>query len=310
MKAQGTFNTLIELQKHFADETFCRQHLAEQRWGQGPAACNFCGTIGAYVIEGGKRYKCSSKECAKKFSVTSGTIFENTKLPLSVWFTAIYLCCNHSKGISSVQLAKDLGISQKSSWFVLSRIREMLKDEAPAMLTGEVEIDETYIGGKESNKHKSKRANVGGGSAGKTPVLGLVQRGGRVVARSVRNSQSAMIQPVMRKHVAIGTVLYTDEHRGYCGLEKTYTHQTVTHSAGNYVNGKAHTNTIEGFWSLFKRSLVGIYHYVSPKHLDRYCDEATFRYNSRDLSGSERHTVAVKQADGRRLKWNDLVATK
>lgn len=310
MKTTGTFETLIQVQQHFADENVCRAHFAELRWGKGPAACHHCGTIGAYVIEGGKRYKCASKECGKKFSVTTGTIFENTKLPLSVWFTAIYLATNHKKGISSVQLAADLGISQKSAWFVLSRIREMLKEEQPVMLTGEVEVDSTFIGGKERNKHANKRTPGTQGGANKAEVLGLVQRGGKVVAKSVLNSQSAMIQPVMRSHVAIGTTLYTDEHGGYSGLSSDYAHETVTHSAGEYVKGSAHTNTIEGFWSLFKRSMVGIYHYESPKHLDRYCAESTYRYNYRDLSGQDRHTLACKQADGRRLKWKELVAVK
>ena len=301
------FETLIQLQQHFADEATCRAHLAGLRWGNGPACCPFCGTVGAYEIEGGKRYKCSTKECHKKFSVTVGTIFENTKLPLQVWFAAIYLACNSSKGISSLQLSRNLGITQKSAWFVLCRIREMLKENAPAMLAGPVEIDEAYIGGAEANKHKNKRIENAKGGAGKSAVLGILQRGGRVVVRPVADSKKATIQPIMRTHVAIGATINTDEHLGYKGLSKSYAHQTVKHASGQYVKGNAHTNGIENFWSLLKRGINGIYHQVSPKHLSRYCDEYAYRFNNRALCQQEKFNLAVFQADGRRLTYRALI---
>ena len=302
------FNNILELIQNFSDENKCREYLAQLRW-ENEVICPFCGYHKVYNIESGKRYKCANKECYKKFSVTVGTIFENTKIPLKVWFVAIYLACNHKKGISSFQLSKDLGITQKTAWFVLHRIREMLKEKAPQVLSKEVEADETYIGGLEKNKHKNKRTKgvQGRSTRTKTAVIGIVERKGIIIAKSVANTKSATLQPIMRHHVKIGSKIYTDEWGGYKGLSKDYNHSIINHSNGEYVVGNIHTNTIDGFWSLFKRGIIGIYHYVSPKHLDRYCVEFTYRYNTIDNSLNGRFDIAIKQSVDRRLKYNDLI---
>ena len=241
------------------------------------------------------------------FSVTVGTIFENTKLPLRVWFTAIYLACNTSKGVSSVNLAQLTGVTQKTAWFVLCRIREMLIDKVPAVLTGPVEVDETWVGGSEANKHKDKRTPGAQGRHDKTAVLGILQRDGRVVVRPISNTRKKTIQPILRKHVAVGATLHTDEHMSYGGLTTIYKHEAVNHSSHKYVIGNAHTNGIENFWSLMKRGITGIYHQVSPKHLHRYCNEYAYRFNNRGLPGIVKFDTAVLQADGRRLTYRRLI---
>ena len=315
MQTPPDFKNLKQLVEYFADEKTAWQHLEFQRWG-GKPVCPHCGAEHPYRLSDDKTFKCSSKECHKKFTATVGTIFENTKIKLSTWFAAIYLCTSHKKGISSCQLARDLGITQKSAWFVLHRIREMLKEKAPFMLENEVEVDETFVGGKEKNKHASKRlknktgvAPKGRSTEGKTPVLGLVERNGKVFAVPVKDTSASTIQPIMVEAVKEGSTIYTDEWVGYRNLKAKFDHRVVQHGKGEYAVGVVHTNTIEGFWAILKRGIVGIYHQVSPKHLHRYCNEFSYRYNSRKVLDVERFNLSLTQVEGR-LKYSELIAKK
>lgn len=301
------FKNIVELTRYFSDESKCREYLAQIRWG-GKPICPYCGYDKVYRIENGKRYKCAGKECYRKFSVTVGTIFEDTNLPLQKWFIAIYLGCNHKKGISSLQLGRDLGITQKSAWFVLHRIREMLKDKAPQLLSNMVEVDETYVGGKDINRHKNKKKEGGAGMVNKTPMFGLLERGNKVIAGKVPVAQGVILKPIIYNKVKSGSIVVSDGFGAYRGIDKYYGHIVVNHEIGEYVRGSFHTNTIEGFWSLFKRGIIGIYHYVSPKHIDRYCDEFSYRYNYRKFSQDNVVRNAMLQSEGRRLKYKDLIA--
>lgn len=298
------FKSLPQLLDHFKDERTCIEYYEQIRWGNTPA-CPHCGSLNPYKTTRG--YKCSDSECYKKFTVKVGTIFENSKISFRIWFGAIYLATNHKKGISSVQLALDLGITQKTAWFVLHRIREMLKEKAPQML-GEknmVEIDEAYIGGKEGNKHFGKRRsdiyphlnNDGTPYKPKNMVVGLVERDGKIVLRHVPRAVQYEVQPFIDIHVKHGAEIHTDESHIYRNLNLTYTHETVVHSARQYVNGNVHTNTIENFWSVLKRGLNGIYHQVSDKHLERYLDEYAGRFNTRNLSSQERFENFLYQSE-------------
>lgn len=304
------FKNLTDLFTHFANDQICREYLEGQRWG-GQIACPYCQHNGKiYRIENGKRYKCGNPECHKKFSVTVGTIFESSKIDLRTWFGALYLCTAHKKGISSLQLHRDLGVTQKTAWFMLQRIREMLRNDAPEMLKNTVELDETWVGGKEKNKHADKKTpgTQGRNTKTKAVVVGMVERGGNVIAQHVEQLENGLVEYMIEKNIEKGSSVMTDDARTYSTIRRNYVHRAVNHSAKQYVDGMCHTNTIEGFWSLLKRGIVGIYHSVSYKHLNRYCDEFSFRYNSRKVTDVQRFHFSVTRAEGKRLKYNDLTA--
>lgn len=305
------FKNLKDLFKHFNNEEVCREYLALQRWN-GRTVCPYCNHHRKiYSIENGKRYKCS--ECKKKFSVTVGTVFEASNVPLQTWFACIYLVTAHKKGISSLQLHRDLGVTQKTAWFMLHRVREMLRKEAPQMMKTTIEIDETYMGGKEKNKHgykrnqESKKIKLTGRSLqSKTPVLGILERQGEVFAKKVATTSHRYLIPVIQNTVAKDATIITDAFPVYQRLDVTYKHFIIDHSKGSYVHGSIHTNTIEGFWSLLKRGVIGIYHYVSYKHMNAYCNEFAYRYNTRKVSDPQRFTHSLTLAEGKRIKFNQL----
>ena len=308
------FKNLTECLDYFKEESACIAYLEQQRWGRTPA-CPFCGVINPYRTNRG--FKCRDKECGKKFTVKVGTVYENSKIPLRTWFASIYLCLSSKKGISSLQLSRQLGITQKTAWFVLHRIREMLRVKAPQMLRGTAQIDETYVGGKIANKHKSKQAKakreqegkgLQGRSDTKTPVFGIVETGGKVVVKVTNWVTKKTAKDLIERHVADGSTMVTDGYAMYAflGQDNRFKHVMVDHSAGQYVNGGFHTNGIENFWSLLKRGIIGIFHQVSPQHLQRYCDEFAARYNTRMIQDHERFELSVQNSNGR-LKYKQLI---
>lgn len=299
------FDSLFELFNFFDTEEKCIDYLASLRWNGNPV-CPYCGNTHNYVVNvkgRGKSWKCSDNaKCGRKFSVKVGTIFEDSPIPLRKWFIAVYLITAHKKGISSHQLAKDIKVTQKTAWYVLHRVREAFEPENNVKVgnSGDgVEIDETYVGGKEKNKHKDKKTDnsQGRSTKSKTPVLGIIERDGKVFAIPVKNTKSEIILPIISDKVEAGSKVYTDEWVSYKPLSKEYEHKIVNHSASEYVNGEAHTNNIESFWALLKRGIFGIYHHVSDEHLGRYVNEFTFRFNNRKMTDGSRFDVVLANTE-------------
>jgi transposase-like protein len=301
------FKSILEFQKHFDTPEKCREYLEQQRWN-GTPACPFCGSINVHRFPKGKIFKCREKACRQKFSVTVGTVYENTKIPLTKWFLATYILAVHSKGMSSLQLATWLGVTQKTAWHLNHRIRHMLADNAPELLEDIVEVDETWVGGSFSNMH-AKRKEGKKGLENKTMVFGAIQRGRKVKTKVLSESSIENVEKAVSEFVKEECTMVSDEHRAYNKVGEKYNHKKINHRDKEYVrtedNLRVHTNSIEGYWSLLKRQIDGIHHFVSGKHLQRYCDEHSFRYNNRKLFQNERFAKSLTNCKGS-LKYKEL----
>jgi len=294
------FNGLIDFHNAFPDERACRLHFERIRWN-GQIACVHCGSMRKiYRINEGKLFRCA--DCDKQFTVRLKTIFEDSALPLRKWFMAIYIFMAHKKGISSVQLSKDIQVTQKTAWFMLHRIRYAVRTrKLDKPLNGIVEADETYVGGK---MHGGKR---GTGAEKKTIVFGIIERKGKVVARTIKHADKKTLQGIMREQVSRDAIVMTDDNPAYRDLEETFdSHESVNHSKKEYVRGDVHVNNIESFWALFKRGYHGTYHWMSPKHMDKYIDEFEFRLNSKDITDPSRLGLMLNHAEGR-MTYKQLI---
>lgn len=301
-----TPKTLAEAVVYFANPDNSLKYLAEKRWPNG-VECPYCGTKEPMFLSTRRIWKCRATDCRKQFSVKIGTILNESPIPLEKWLTAMWLVANCRNGISSCEVARDLGLTQKSAWFMLHRIRESMQDKSSTKLSGNVEVDESFIGGKARNMHKSRRerAITGTGGTDKAIALGMVERGGRVRTFAVPTRRKHELHRHVRENVQAGSALFSDSLQSYSGLSSEYRHAVVDHAV-EYANGNVHTNTMENFWSLVKRQLHGTYISVEPFHLFRYLDEQSFRYNGRKMTDAERFAVVCSQVAGRRLTWDRL----
>src|SRR5579863_8150777 len=301
--------SLQEAIVYFSNPDNCIDYLAIRRWPNGAVVCPTCGSAKVKYRANRRTWTCSTHHAKREFSIKIGTVMEDSPIPLDKWMVATCLVTNCKNGISSYEIARDVKVTQKSAWFMLHRIRLAMQDDFfGSKLSGDVEVDETFIGGKARNMHLSerKRRITGTGVKDKTVVFGLLERGQQVRAMVVPNRKRETVQPLIRKHVQAGAALYSDEMMGYQGLATDYAHKVVDHAV-EYVDGRVHTNGMENFWSLLKRGIAGTYVSVEPFHLFRYLDEQMFRYNNRkDLNDAGRFEMVVSQLVGKRLTFAQL----
>ena len=305
--------SLLELTRVFKDDLTCRKHLEEMLWNGNPV-CPHCATDEKiYRYKNGKMFKCGT--CRKQFTVTVGTIFEDSHVSLLKWFMAIWCVTNKAKGIASTQLADEIGVQQRTAWFMLQRIRYALqKKSLNVKLSGTVEADETFIYPKPTSMHAADKKKL---TVGKridtnkthTVVLGMIERGGNVVTKVIKDTTAMSIIPVVRKTVERGSDLMTDGFHVYKNMKHTFNHQFVDHSVGEYVRGEAHINSMESYWNLFKRGRFGVFHSMSKKHLQFYLSEFAWRYNSKELSKQEKFNLMLNGSEGR-ITYKELVLNK
>lgn len=302
------FKSVVELITRFSSEEKCMEYLEQLRWSDGVVS-PFDETSKTYKCKGDHNYKC--KNTGKRFNVRTATLFGGTKIPLQKWFLAIYLVTSHKKGISSLQLSRDIDITQKSAWFMLQRIRACFHIENNNELDGVVECDESFYGGKNQNRHKDKKVEKCQGRSfkDKVPILGMLQREGKLNCFVVNDTKRKSIQPLIRKFVAYGTRLISDEWHAYTGLNDSYKHDIINHAKKEYVNlddPTMHSNTIESSWKIMKNSLRDMYNHISKKHLQFYVDEHVYRYNMRKHPESDKFNWLIVNS-GVRTKYKQLI---
>jgi len=302
--------TLQEAIVYFADPVNCREYLVSRRWPDG-VTCPRCGSKDVLFLEKYNRWHCRAKHDAPQFTLKTGTIMEDSPIGLDKWLMAMWQIVNSKNGISSCEVHRAIGITQKSAWFLDHRIRFALTMGTINKFSGQIEADETFIGGRARNMHSEKRARKISGTGGKdkTAVMGILERGSKTTGSRVRtkvvdNTKKKTLQPEIREHVLAGSALFTDSLKSYEGLGE-FQHEVVDHAV-EYVRGEVHTNGLENFWSLVKRGLNGTYVSVEPFHLFRYLDEQAFRYNNRKMEDGERFDIAVRHIVGKRLTWDRL----
>jgi len=308
-QTDSTPKTLLEAVKFFGAYENCHKFMIAARWSDGVVRCPNCGSDHVTYLAKTRRWKCYGKHPRPQFTLKVGTVFEDSPIPLEKWLPTLWLIVNCKNGISSYEVGRALGVTQKSAWFMLHRLRLAMQTGSLMRLQGEVEVDKTFIGGRARNMHESKRRTriTGRGGESKAIAFGILERGGHVRTQVIPDRVKETVQPIIKQHVLAGSVLYSDEMGGYRGMDE-FEHKVIDHAV-EYVNGRIHTNGMENFWSLLKRGLKGTYVSVEPFHLFRYLDEQSFRYNTRKDEDGDfgRFQTALSRIVGKRLTYDALI---
>ena len=309
-RAHNLPTTLQEAVIHYANFDNCKEFMMNLRWPDGKVLCPNCGSDDVAYLPNARVFKCYQNHERQKFSLKVGTIFEDSPIALEKWLPVMWMLVNCKNGVSSWEIHRAIGVTQKTAWFMLQRARLAMQDNfTGGKLGGEVEVDETFIGGKARNMHKDKRAEkiVGRGPGNKAIVAAILERGGKVRAKVIGTRKKGDLQKLVRENVEAGSSVYSDALKSYDGLAEDFTHQVVDH-AQCYVNGQVHTNGMENFWSLLKRGINGTYVSVEPFHLFRYVDEHAFRFNNRiEMNDGDRFVTVMKQIVGKRVTYKQLI---